>query len=217
MELKYSSIKIATTLNESDTPKLRGYFGNRFIDNDIFHNHGEKLIYRYPIIQYKIINKNPYIIGLNDGAMQILQILNEKEIIIENKKIPINFTEVKYITEKFGISNENIYEFITPWAALNQENERKFKICPEKDKKKFLENILIGNIMSMSKDMKYQVPEKIECELNDVKIKNISIKNVPMLGFIANFKINFELPNYIGLGRSVSRGFGTIRKINRKF
>lgn len=32
-------------------------------------------------------------------------------------------------------------------------------------------------------------------------------------GFKGTFAVNFDLPDLIGLGKSVSRGFGTVRKI----
>lgn len=31
-----------------------------------------------------------------------------------------------------------------------------------------------------------------------------------MMGFKGTFAVNFELPDYIGLGKSVSREFGTV-------
>jgi hypothetical protein len=31
-----------------------------------------------------------------------------------------------------------------------------------------------------------------------------------MLGFLGTFSVNFEIPDYWGIGKSVSRGFGTI-------
>jgi hypothetical protein len=34
-----------------------------------------------------------------------------------------------------------------------------------------------------------------------------------MKGFKGTFAVNFELPDYIGLGKSVSRGFGTIKRV----
>ena len=38
--------------------KLRGYIGNKYKEYDILHNHDDnKFIYRYPLVQYKIINK----------------------------------------------------------------------------------------------------------------------------------------------------------------
>jgi hypothetical protein len=35
---------------------------------------------------------------------------------------------------------------------------------------------------------------------------------VGMTGFKGTFSVNFELPDYIGLGKSASRGFGAIIK-----
>ena len=49
-------------------------------------------------------------------------------------------------------------------------------------------------------------------ELNLKKIE-IDYKNKNLIGFRGTFKTNFVIPNYIGLGRSVSRGFGTIKLI----
>jgi hypothetical protein len=31
-----------------------------------------------------------------------------------------------------------------------------------------------------------------------------------MLGFLCTFSVNFEIPDYWGIGKSVSRGFGTV-------
>jgi len=36
-------------------------------------------------------------------------------------------------------------------------------------------------------------------------------KGVPMVGFTGAFSVNFEIPNLLGLGKSVSRGFGTVK------
>jgi hypothetical protein len=32
-----------------------------------------------------------------------------------------------------------------------------------------------------------------------------------MLGFLGTFSMNFEIPDYWGIGKSVSRGFGTVK------
>jgi hypothetical protein len=34
-----------------------------------------------------------------------------------------------------------------------------------------------------------------------------------MLGFLGTFSVNFEIPDYWGIGKSVSRGVVTIRKL----
>ena len=35
-----------------------------------------------------------------------------------------------------------------------------------------------------------------------------------MLGFLGTFSVNFDIPNLWGLGKSVSRGFGTVVRSN---
>jgi CRISPR/Cas system CMR-associated protein Cmr1 (group 7 of RAMP superfamily) len=37
-----------------------------------------------------------------------------------------------------------------------------------------------------------------------------------MLGFLGTFSVNFEIPDYWGIGKSVSRGFGTIIRTDSK-
>jgi hypothetical protein len=42
------------------------------------------------------------------------------------------------------------------------------------------------------------------------------LKLTPMLGFLGSFSVNFEIPDYFGLGKWVSRGFRTIKKVEYK-
>jgi hypothetical protein len=42
--------------------------------------------------------------------------------------------------------------------------------------------------------------------------KKVYSKGIPLIGFEGMFQTNFNLPDYFGIGKSVSRGFGTVRK-----
>lgn len=54
----------------------------------------------------------------------------------------------------------------------------------------------------------------VQYKLNVRPIKKpVDCKGNKFIGFMGNFKVNFELPDYIGLGKGVSRGFGTVRRI----
>jgi hypothetical protein len=64
----------------------------------------------------------------------------------------------------------------------------------------------------MSKGLEYVVTEEIRAEL-DVKPVQTRLKGVPMVGFLGEFCVNFAIPDYLGLGKSVSRGFGTAKKL----
>jgi hypothetical protein len=35
-----------------------------------------------------------------------------------------------------------------------------------------------------------------------------------MVGFFGHFEVNFKIPEGLGLGKSVSKGFGAVRRMN---
>jgi hypothetical protein len=80
-------------------------------------------------------------------------------------------------------------------------------------KKELLEKILIGNIISMSKSLGYTVLEPIRADIHNMKEVPISLKGTSMLGFLGSFSVNFDIPDYWGIGKSVSRGFGTVKRL----
>lgn len=48
--------------------KLRGFLGSLFVDDAEFHHHSERS-YHYPLIQYKRVNSELMILGLQEYAM----------------------------------------------------------------------------------------------------------------------------------------------------
>ncbi|MBU1206823.1 MAG: CRISPR-associated endonuclease Cas6 [Proteobacteria bacterium] len=47
----------------------------------------------------------------------------------------------------------------------------------------------------------------------NLKEVKTSLKSTPMLGFLGNFSVNFEIPDYWGIGKSVARGYGTVKRV----
>jgi hypothetical protein len=196
--------------------QLRGFFATKFNEYVELHQHiADKFIYRYPVVQYKMVNTIPTVIGINEGAEVLKQIYDEyQEIRLGENTYQIVERGISLKDEEFGISNKiHSYEFVTPWLALNQENYRKFytlKGKPERDE--FIRKILIGNIISMSKSLGYEVPGQIKCDAN-VHFRKDRLKDVSVMAFTGKFYANFIIPDYLGIGKSVSRGFGAVRQI----
>lgn len=212
MRLSFENVEIA----KRDIPKVRGFIASNYPEYDELHNHkGNKTIYRYPVIQYKSIEGIPCIIAINEGVNVLKKIENEVDnITIENKIIDIFEKRIKYEKDEYGISDTLLkYEFDSPWMCLNDKNFKIYTKSNDKEKKQLLKRILIGNILSMSKSIGYTVEEKINVYLQ-LKSCNIKFKNKDMLGFKGYFIINFKIPNYLGIGKSVSRGFGTVRNLD---
>jgi hypothetical protein len=208
-------------LNPSQIHKLRGFVGNLFKEYDIVHNHDTetgKAIYRYPLIQFKLIDKTPVIVAISDDAadtfLKIFKGLNK--IIIEGTEISVYEKNISFEDAEFGYSQEQIvYEFISSWVGLNQENHRRYMDSSDKAEKSFmLRKALIGNLLSMSKSLGYWLGKEQEIIADvAVKEKKVILKGKPMIGFMGAFKCNFIIPDYLGIGKSAARGFGTVKRI----
>lgn len=196
--------------------KIRGYFANKYPESILVHNHdNEKSVYQYPLIQYKILDNIPVIIGLNEGSKELISkgILFENSINIEGTEYNLDRTEIISKEVFFGTTDKILkYQFKTPWMALNTKNAEAYKNLDEIDREELLKKVLIGNIISMSKSLCYNVEEKLKVKINLKEIP-VKFKNQEMIGFNGEFYVNFDIPNYLGIGRNVSRGFGTIFKL----
>lgn len=196
--------------------QLRGFFATKFNEYAELHQHSaDKFIYRYPVVQYKMIDNVPTVIGINEGAEVLKQIFDEyQEIRLGTDTYQIVERGISLKDEEFGISEKiRSYEFVTPWLALNQENYRKYyalKDTPERDE--FVRRILIGNLISMSKSLGYEVPGQIKCDAQ-VHFRKDRLKDVNVMTFTGKFMANFQIPDLLGIGKSVSRGFGAVRQI----
>ncbi|MGB9498224.1 MAG: CRISPR-associated endonuclease Cas6 [Dissulfuribacterales bacterium] len=207
-------------LNPSQIHKFRGFVGNLFLEHDLIHNHDKtgKPIYRYPLIQFKLIDKTPAIIAVTEPAIRIFSeiFMNMNEINIDGVVIPVFEKNLKVEDVEFGYSNETyVYEFTSPWIGLNQTNFKKYAgIKNREDRENILRKSLIGNILSMSKFLNHWLePDqhiKVEMKLSE---KPLNLKAKRMIGFTGIFKTNFAIPDFLGIGKSVSRGFGVVKKI----
>ena len=207
-------------LRASQIHKYRGFIGNLFKNHDLIHNHDLKTgkpIYRYPLIQFKLIDNMPAIIAITDMAVNIFSEIFMKldKIIIEDTVISVFEKELKIEEVEFGYSDEIfMYEFVFPWIGLNQKNFIKYNNAGREEKNEMLKRVMTGNVLSMSKYLDCWLSEnqkiKIEHKLKETKV---NLKGKSMTAFNGIFKTNFLIPNYLGIGKSVSRGFGAVRRM----
>ncbi len=197
--------------------QLRGFFATKFTEYSLLHQHNaDKLIFRYPLVQYKIIDGMPMVIGINDGAEVLKQIYDKyDEIKLGDEVYDIVEKGISVKNQEFGLSDKfHSYEFTTPWLALNQENYMKYYGMKNYyETQEFMRKTLIGNLLSMSKSLDYQVPDRIKCDVK-VKIRKSRLKDVNVMTFIGGFSSNFIIPDHLGIGKSVSRGFGAVRQLS---
>ncbi|NUM34590.1 MAG: DNA repair protein [Candidatus Brocadiae bacterium] len=205
-------------MNFDQTHLLRGYIGSVFPQYDLLHNHEGKesrLLYRYPLIQYKIIQGFPIILGIGEKAIQILEMLSSTitKLVIHGKAIPIQEKDLETATFPFGISSEERrYFFITPAILLNSQNYKNYKNSTPEEQNQILKKCLESNLISTSKGLEYTVPARIQARFS-LDIEPVSLKGEDMLGFQGQFFVNFHIPDFLGIGKSSSRGYGTCLQI----
>lgn len=211
--IRFPEIKLRTR----DAHKLRGYFGNLFQErSELLHNHmgNGDFRYAYPQVQYKVIEQTPILVGIKEGAELLGELfLKIKQLDIGGQKYPVRQKNIEGKSKEIGISEtSHSYRFQTLWMALNQKNHEQYEQSDELGRQHQLERILIGNMLAFFKGMDHFVEEQIQVK-GTFKEKSTRFKNNRMLAFEGVFTTNLQLPDYIGLGKAVSRGFGTIYKV----
>ncbi|RLF37519.1 MAG: hypothetical protein DRN03_02195 [Thermoplasmata archaeon] len=201
-----------------DSSKLRGYVGKLFPNEVLLHHHvGKKTIYAYPRVQYKIIEGTPMIVGVEEGV-DVLKMISEemRELKLGRKKYSLKGLQINIYESNFGKCRvARNYKIVLPWLALNQENYKRFKEMKGwKEKKDLLSKILVANVLSMSKSFGYTVRGKLQAKVLTLQSLKVKYKSVHMVGFVGSFRINFNIPDYLGIGKGVSHGFGTVKGTN---
>lgn len=205
-------------LHASAGHKIRGYFGNLFKEHSpLLHNHLEdgSLRYQYPLVQYKIIGQVPYLVGLGKGAGLLASLfLKINELRLEDQTYPLHSKNIQSSLWAPQVGHDLYsYRFSTLWMALNQENYRAYRQMKEHDQQQKLKQILIGNMLSFLKGVGVRLPDEqrilVQTQLTP---SQTTFKDQKMMCFAGEFTANILLPDYIGLGKSVSRGFGAIKR-----
>jgi hypothetical protein len=197
--------------------ELRRCISTQFSDISEFHHHSDES-YHYPLIQYKRINNVLSIIGINKYADIINDKLSNLEQLTLKPGIDIRIKNIKVQNSTFTLNKDLYsYRFISPWIALNKKNyEIQKKNRNNFLSSDFLEKILIGNILTMYNGVDVFINERIKVSIFRRKPSHIIAHNNRFIGLYIEFACNMNIPEYFGLGKSVSKGFGMISEIVKK-
>jgi len=192
--------------------QLRSFVGYKFVGDSEFHHHDD-LPFHYPTIQYKRIREKLYVLGMSESANLVFDRMSGlQSVTLYQRKIPV--VNIIFKKSKFTITSDiTMYHFTSPWIALNSDNYTKYKNMDKQFRKHFLEDILIGNLLSMLKGLRININYKLYVELKWYKEIPVVAHKHTFSGFYAKFVTNLSLPDYIGIGKSVSKGFGITEKI----
>lgn len=198
---------------------VRQYFADKY-QHPLFHNHHPdgRSIYRSrgAPFQFKVINNEVYILALNEGvdfadSFQWPKIITMS---LGRGNIVVELELASKITKQtsFQPSDVRCYRNISPYIALNQDKHKFYLSLSEEDKRKAIEKGLTNHILTAAKWCGIKVAHRIQTNLIQTK-KGIPIRikdNLSFMPFDVMFECNTAIPDYIGIGKFVSRGYGTV-------
>ncbi len=194
--------------------EFRSYLSGKLGEYTTLHkDQAGDFIHRYPVVQCKQIKNMFIVIGISQGAEFLYRrTAGHQQIADGNNTCTILERDTSLRQEEFGISDAMYtYEFLTPWLALNQQNAKKFYDLKGKpDRDAFMLGILEGNLATLAKSLDYKSPVPISCEAR-LKFRIDRIERENVIVFLGKFRTTLRIPDYFGIGQSVSQGFGTIR------
>ncbi len=193
---------------------LRGALAAIRPDLDLLHQHGaEGLIYRAPRVIYRVLGGAPTVIAVEEGVEAAFG-LN-----LVGRTVRLGNTERCVIDLTLRVSRERLgeretpqnYRFLQPWLALNQENHRRFARMNIEQRRNFLNRQIVNNCLSLAKSFDVRLTNRLKAETN-LRPVLVRHKNVPMLGFLGTIRMNFDIPDGLGVGKTVSKGFGGVER-----
>jgi len=75
-----------------------------------------------------------------------------------------------------------------------------------------MQKLLTTQLTTLAKSLDYDITAPITCEPK-VRFLRERIDRENMIVFLGKFRTNLRIPDYLGIGRSVSQGYGTIKRI----
>lgn len=205
--------KTEERFTQRDAEKLRGYFGTIYKEETLFHNHTPDggVIYRMPLIQYKVIDGVLSIVGINEGV-EVLgsTFLKVDKLQIGNREISHFETSFAVVNEEFAVTSSLYqYQFGSLWLPVNKGNYMNY-INGKLDLNRVLQNHILTNF----KSLRHQVTERIMV-VGKFREHSVYVNNEEFFGFSGEFTANVVIPEYMSFGKNRATGFGSVIKGGR--
>ncbi|MDR1886410.1 MAG: CRISPR system precrRNA processing endoribonuclease RAMP protein Cas6 [Prevotellaceae bacterium] len=212
------TVRFKNEIDSNEIQQFRDTVMKMLTGNNVFSYTptGKKLRHPYPLIQYKRLNGKASIVCVEEGTESIGEFFSNirNSFYLDDKEILLELDSVKASQTLVQIWNSNFTYSIRKWQPFNSMNYATFQQTDDLQAKiAFLEKILNTHILAFVKEVGIRFEREFRCSIIDIEAKE-SMKDSVFASFDLMFKTNVSLPNYIGLGKGASHGFGTIIRMN---
>jgi hypothetical protein len=152
-------------------------------------------------------------VGIGEGAGLVLDAFLQVDTLeLAGQTVAVDQKELDVKKYPAGVVNElHDYRFATPLFAFNQANYAVFKKLPDGELKDFVTKIITSHLITALRGIGCSVtPERPILVSHRLRPRLVSLKNQRMQMYTGTFTANVLLPPRLGIGKSVSKGFGTV-------
>ena len=213
-------VKIKTDRPVQKTPyQVKGVLMKNFPNEEIVPmlNGSYRKKYLYPRIQVKILDEEILLVGLSQGVDPILKIQEEiKDLNFGDITFEVSDKSVVEKSEAFLFTSSlQKYDFASNWVALNANTSKQFDSKNNEEKLQFLNNLIAKNIVFISQDIGFELPENIYSQITVSSLEATKMEQNGWRAFDGKFSTNLIMPDYLGIGNGITRGFGTISSVDK--
>ncbi|WP_367389028.1 CRISPR-associated endonuclease Cas6 [Lewinella sp. LCG006] len=188
-------------------------------DVDFFHNHRDgdgKVLYRYPLIQYRCDNDCASFVALQDAVPAVQSTVASSIWNIQWKEhtTPLSMTNFQVNTHELKRDTEFHTYRIYNYLPFNSENLKQWQSTPLLiDKTALLTRLIPGHLISFAKGIQWRIPGHFDVEITNLTSQHpVVLHEVLRPAFDLEFRTQLFLPSGIGIGKGVSHGFGVLER-----
>jgi hypothetical protein len=223
-DLKVMRVTFDMRLDTRGISAFRGAIAHKVgLEHEWFHNHNNnensphRLHYRYPLIQYKVYRGCPMIVFLNECTEEAHRLFAQSDwqITFQGKQLDLRIKDLEIKTYEADVFDEYFVYSLQNWMPLTQDNTKAYnKMDRLVDRIEFLERKLNNHLVAFSKGINRERGKRIEAYITHIdQAFSLHFKEQRHKGFDLEFKTNFYLPDFIGLGKGKSLGNGTVQAL----
>lgn len=223
-KIRYLIVEFSNSLHPREVPAFRGAVAAKVGTEHVnFHHHlsEREFLFGYPVIQYKSIRRKAALVCVDFGVDEIHHFFHNQNwgVQINGRKEKLEVQNLKMRQFVMQVWDKSFNYSIVNWLPFNDENYKKFKATDDwLVQQELLESIMTGNLLSFAKGIDWDVDKKVSVRVDEiVRKKTLKIKGQTYLGLDVNFRSNVFIPNYLGLGKSSSKGYGMVRALKKNY
>jgi hypothetical protein len=218
--LRLLSVWFDTPIQPWELTAFRGAIAQKAgFQYDLFHNHkpepGGGFHYRLPLVQYKQEHGRPMLVCLNEGIEELQHFFMQPDwtLHLNGRTLPVRIARLEVHQYDLNTVEQAHRYHIRHWIALNDENYPKYNQLNTLLEKIFLlQQILQNQIVDLLAQLDVRPNKQVAVHIQNLQEERwVSYKKVKMRAFSLEFASNVPLPDYLGLGKGCSVGWGVVK------